>query len=44
MGAWAVETIVGHLEAAPDEPPPAVHKTMPCPLIRRASVAAPAAR
>jgi LacI family transcriptional regulator len=44
MGAWAVETIVGHLEAAPDEPPPAVHKTMPCPLIRRASVAAPAVR
>lgn len=44
MGAWAVETIVGHLEAAPDAPPPAVHKTMPCPLIRRASVAAPADR
>lgn len=44
MGAWAVDTIVGHLDTTPDEPPPAVHKTMPCPLIRRASVAAPAAR
>ena len=44
MGAWAVETIIGHLDADPDAAPPAVHKTMPCPLIRRASVAAPAAR
>jgi LacI family transcriptional regulator len=44
MGAWAVETIIGHLDADPDATPTAVHKTMPCPLIRRASVAAPAVR
>ncbi len=41
MGAWAVETIVDLLDTPVGEQPPAPRTTMPCPLIRRASVAAP---
>ncbi|MFB9236955.1 LacI family DNA-binding transcriptional regulator [Plantactinospora siamensis] len=40
MGAWAVQTMVELLARPADAPPqPAAHVVMPCPLIRRASVA-----
>jgi LacI family transcriptional regulator len=42
MGAWAVQTIIDLLDTPDGERPPAPRTTMPCPLIRRASVAAPA--
>ena len=42
MGAWAVETIIGLLDTPAEQQPPAPHATIPCPLVRRGSVAAPA--
>jgi len=39
MGRWAIRTLLGQIEAP--EPVPAVHAVLPCPLVRRGSVAPP---
>jgi DNA-binding LacI/PurR family transcriptional regulator len=41
MGRWAAETLVGLVEAGDTPAPPFPH-LMPCPLVRRDSVARPA--
>ncbi|MFI5915775.1 LacI family DNA-binding transcriptional regulator [Dactylosporangium sp. NPDC051541] len=45
MGAWAVRTLIDIIGAGAEQPPPhgeeSVHVAMPCPVVRRSSVAPP---
>jgi LacI family transcriptional regulator len=45
MGAWAVEAMIALFDRAPadTQPPWAPHVLLPCPLVRRGSVAGPPA-